>query len=533
MTITCDYLVIGGGSAGCVLARRLSDDPAKKVVLVEAGPARETLMVRMPAGFAYAISSRRFDWNYESEPEPALGGRVVPCPRGRVLGGSSAINAMAFVRGTAQDYDGWAAQIGPEWSYRKCLPYFKRIETYSGGASPYRGGDGPLYVQRPRYSSPLNDLFLSASQEAGFPGNPDPNAASLEGFGPMDQTIAQGQRASAARAYLSPVVPRPNLRILADTGATRLIVAGMKVLGAHVTGPHFSGEIHAGETISCAGAINSPKLLLLSGIGPAETLEAAGIAVAHALPGVGRNLQDHVDISVRQYSVATNSMTALLWEPKRTLTGLRWLLRRDGPCATNHFEVAGYIRTRESLPTPNIQICFIPLLVGSDGQPIGRNHGFQATVMLLHPSSRGRISLRDSDPASPPRVLFNYLSDADEAKQLVEGIRATRRIFSQPALRKISGKELEPGDQVESDPKLRDFVLRTAKSTHHPCGTCRMGPSDDPEAVVDGVGRVHGLAGLRVVDASVMPRITSGNINAPVLMIAEKIAASITGSVAG
>jgi choline dehydrogenase len=354
----------------------------------------------------------------------------------------------------------------------------------------------------------------------------------LEGFGPMDQTIDWGQRASAARAYLSPVLPRPNLRILSNTAVTRLIVAGMKVQGAHVAGPEFAGEIHADETISCAGAINSPKLLLLSGIGPPDTLAAAGVTVTHALPGVGRNLQDHVDVSLRQYSVAASSMTALLWEPRRTLTGLRWVLRRDGPCATNHFEAAGYIRTCDQLSAPNIQICFIPLLVDSGGRPIGRHHGFQATVMLLQPSSRGSVTLRDGDPASPPRLLFNYLSDAKEIRQLIEGIRATRRIFSQPALRQIGRQELEPGSKAESDRELADFVLRTVKSTHHPCGTCRMGPPNDPDAVVDGLGKVHGLAGLRVVDASLMPCITSGNINAPVLMIAEKIAASITGSVA-
>ncbi len=522
-----DYIVVGAGSAGCVLANRLTEDGDATVLLLEAGGSERDLFLDMPAAFAFAIDSKRFDWGYTSEPEPGFGGRPIPCPRGRVLGGSSSINAMAIVRGHRLDFDRWAAGGLPGWGYADCLPYFKKLERFSGGASAYRGGSGPISVIAPPYTNPLYEIFLQACAEAGYPVGIDTNGAQQEGFGPMDQNIAGGRRCGAARAYLRPAMGRRNLTVSTGALATRIMMQGDRAIGVEYAKRGDLFQVHAdSDIIISGGAINSPQLLMLSGIGPAAELARHGIAISQDLPGVGGNLQDHVDVSLKQYCSQPISASSLLKPLRKFLIGLEWLLLKTGPGATNQFELAGYIRTRAELRQPNVQLCFMPLLVHYDGSAASHAHGFQITVMPLQPKSRGRLSLASADPRAAPILRFNYLSDPADLVELREGLEALRTIIRQQALAPYRGAELAPG-RASGD--LAAYIRATGKSTHHPCGTCAMG--NGPDAVVDGDGRVHGRRGLRVVDASIMPTITSGNINAPTMMIAEKLADRIRGRV--
>ncbi|WP_342644270.1 GMC family oxidoreductase [Rhodoligotrophos ferricapiens] len=518
---TFDYIVIGAGSAGCIVAARLAESGTARILLIEAGGADRHPFIAMPAAFTYAMSMRRFDWGYVSEPEPGLNGRRIDCPRGRVLGGSSSINAMAFVRGQPADFDGWAAAGLPEWSYAQCLPYFKKLESFSGGENEFRGGSGPLHVLQPRYSTPLNALFLEACREAGHRISDDTNGARQDGFGPMDQTIHEGIRESAARAYLRRA-RGGNLAIRKHAHVTRILFADRRAVGVEY---RQAGRLHearaSAEVILCAGAIGSPQILMLSGIGPGAELSRLGIPVVRNSPEVGRNLQDHVDISCKHFTHGPVTMTSLLKWHRKPAVFLQWAALRSGGGETNHFEVAGYIRSDGTSGRPDIQICFIPMLVGSQGEVISGAHGFQATIMGLRPYSRGELRLKSPDPLQPPALTFNYLSDARDIRPLSDGIRRYREIVTAPALAGITGAELAPGPEVVSDSDLEAFVRATGKSTHHPCGTCRMG--SDERSVVDSSGRVRGVAGLRVVDASIMPTICSGNINAPTMMIAEKL----------
>ena len=523
-----DFIIVGAGSAGCVLANRLSADPQRTVLLIEAGGLDKSLILKMPAAFAYAINDPAFDWGYIGEPEPYIENRRLDCPRGKVVGGSSSINAMCFVRGHAGDYERWAAETGfKTWSYDNCLPYFRKMEKFSGGGSDFRGNEGPLKVQAPVFSNPLNSVFAEACQESGYAWSADTNGENQEGFGLMDQTIHAGMRMSASRAYLHPILHRPNLTLLCRTTVRRILFAKNEANGVEVV---CSGNVFKvtarHEVILSAGAINSPKTLLLSGIGCNDQLKNSGITVVHNAPGVGANLQDHVNVNVQYECTRPVSATPCLRLHRKLLLGLQWLLTKTGPGATNHFEVAGYIKSRNDVVQPDLQLLFFPLLVGDDGKAPRQRHGFQVAISQLRSRSRGTVRLLDSNPQSPPLILFNYLQDSQDLVELRQGIEKTREIFNAPAFADYLGTEILPGPGIIDKSQTNDFIRKHLRSTKHPCGTCRMG--NDSLAVVDEQGRVYGTRKLRVVDASIMPSIPSGNINAPTMMMAEKIAEMIT-----
>jgi choline dehydrogenase len=521
-------VIVGGGSAGCALANRLSADPSTSVLVLEAG--REDypwdVFIHMPAALAFPIGNKRYDWMYESEPEPYMHGRRVYHARGKVLGGSSSINGMIFQRGNALDYERWAGDPGLEqWDYAHCLPYFKRMETCLAGADAYRGGDGPLKLERGPATTPLFDAFFEAVQQAGYPLTDDVNGRRQEGFAKFDRTIYRGRRLSAARAYLHPVLGRPNLEVRCKAFVHGVIFEGTRAVGVAVGGE----TIRAREVILCGGAINSPQLLQLSGVGNVRELEALGIDVVHDLPGVGENLQDHLEVYVQYACTQPVSVQPSLKKWKRPWIGAQWLFFRTGPGATNHFEAGGFVRSNDDVDYPNLMFHFLPLAIRYDGSKPAQKHGYQVHVGPMYSDARGSVKITSTDPRRHPALRFNYLSTEQDRREWIEAIHVARELLNQPAFDRFNGGETSPGSAVASDDEILDWVGRDAETALHPSCTAKLG-TDEMSVVEPGSMRVHGLEGLRVVDASVFPYVPNGNIYAPVMMVAEKAADLILGN---
>jgi choline dehydrogenase len=515
-----DYVIVGGGSAGCVLANRLSEDPGTRVLVVEAGRMDSLwdVFIHMPAALPFPIGSRFYDWKYESEPEPHMNGRRIYHARGKVLGGSSSINGMIFQRGNPLDFEKWGL---PDWDYAHCLPYFKRMETCTAGADDWRGAGGPLVLERGPAKGPLFDALFAAVQQAGHPLTDDVNGYRQEGFAPFDRNIRRGRRWSAARAYLHPVKNRPNLDLVCRRLVSRIVFEARRAVGVQVG----DSVARANEVILCGGAISSPQLLQLSGVGNAADLLALGINVVADLPAVGENLQDHLEVYVQHACTQpVSAQPALKWR-NRPKVGAQWLFARRGPGATNHFEAGGFLRSNAEVPYPNLMFHFLPLAVRYDGSKPGAEHGYQFHVGPMYADVRGSVRITSTDPRTHPALRFNYLSTANDRREWVEAIRCARDILAQPAWADLDGGELSPGPAVDTDEQILDWVRRDAETALHPSCTCAMGQVVDPATM-----RVQGVDGLRVVDASVFPAITNANIYAPTMMVAEKAADLIRGN---
>ena len=528
----CDFIIIGGGSAGSALANRLSADPGTRVLVLEAGRPdyRWDVFIHMPAALTIPIGSRFYDWRYESEPEPYMDGRKIYHARGKVLGGSSSINGMIFQRGNPMDYQRWAADPGmQDWDYAHCLPYFRRMENCLAGTDEFRGSDGPLVLERGPATSPLFLAFFAAVQEAGYPLTDDVNGFRQEGFAAFDRNIHRGRRLSAARAYLHPVMHRANLRVECRAFVTKILFEGKRAVGVEYRpGSGLPRRARAAEIILAGGAINSPQLLQLSGVGDPRLLAEVGIEAVHDLPGVGENLQDHLEVYVQYASKLPVSVAPALKWRNRPLVGARWLFGRSGPGATNHFEGGGFLRSNDDVAYPNLMYHFLPIAIRYDGSSPAGGHGYQVHVGPMYSDSRGSVKITSADPAVHPALRFNYLSTPTDRREWAEAIRITRSILNQPAFDKFNGGELSPGPDVTTDEQILHWVARDSETALHPSCTCKMG-TDERSVVDPATMRVHGLDGLRVVDASVMPYITNGNIYAPVMMIAEKAADLILG----
>ncbi len=531
MSTAFDYVIVGAGSAGCVLANRLTEDGNSSVLLIESGGNDWSPFIRMPSALAIAMGIERTNWSYFSEPEPHLGGRRISCPRGRVLGGSSSINGMVYIRGNALDFEAWDRAGARGWAYADVLPYFKRAETREEGGDAYRGNDGPLHTSYGPMANPLYAAFVEAGREAGYPVTEDVNGFQQEGFGRMDRTIRDGIRWSAARAYLDPARGRPNLTIWTQCGAERILFEGSRAVGLTCRLHGRAVEVAAGrEVILASGAINSPQLLMLSGIGPAAHLRQHGIPVVADRPGVGGNLTDHLEFYFQVACEEPITLYGALGKLSQAKIGARWLLTREGLGATNHFESCGFIRSRAGVEWPDLQYHFLPAAISYNGKDLADQHGFQAHVGPMRSKSRGRITLRSADASDAPAIRFNYMSHSDDWAEMRAAVRLTREIFAQPAFDRYRGREIQPGAEVRSDEDIDSFIRQHVESAYHPCSTCRMGALDDPEAVVGPDTRVIGVEGLRVADSSIMPTITTGNLNAPTIMLAEKAADHIGGA---
>ncbi|MDJ0825509.1 MAG: choline dehydrogenase [Rhodobacter sp.] len=525
-----DFVIVGAGSAGCALAYRLSEAGAS-VLVIEHGGTDAGPFIQMPAALSFPMNMRRYDWGYRTEPEPQLNNRRLVCPRGKVIGGSSSINGMIYVRGHARDYDTWAEMGADGWAFADVLPYFKRMETWHGetGDPDWRGRDGPLHVSRGPRTNTLVRAFVEAGRQAGYPVTEDYNGRQQEGFGAFESTIWRGRRWSAANAYLRPALRRRNCTLV-RAFVERVVIEDGRAMGVAVRRRGRAEVIGARrEVILAASAINSPKLLMLSGIGPARDLAAQGIDVVADRPGVGRNLQDHLEMYIQMSAKAPVSLYKHWNILGKGLIGARWLLTRGGLGASNQFESCGFIRSAAGVDYPDLQFHFLPIAVRYDGQAPPEGHGFQAHVGPMRSKSRGTVTLRSPDPAAPPVIRFNYMSHDDDWRDFRTGIRLTREIFAQPAFAPFAGRELQPGDAAQTDAALDAAIRDHAESAYHPCGTARMGRRDDPMAVVDPETRVIGVDGLRLADSSVFPQITNGNINAPSILVGEKAADHILG----
>ncbi|WP_371054519.1 choline dehydrogenase [Rhodosalinus sp. K401] len=527
-----DFVIVGAGSAGCAMAWRLAEAGAS-VLVIEHGGTDAGPLIQMPGALSFPMNMARYDWGYRTEPEPHLGGRRLACPRGKVVGGSSSINGMVYVRGHARDYDHWAETGAQGWSYADVLPYFRRMETWHdgghGGDPDWRGTDGPLHVSRGRRDNPLTRAFVEAGRQAGYETTEDYNGEKQEGFGAMEATIWRGQRWSAANAYLKPALRRDGCDLV-RAFARRVVIEEGRATGVEVSRGGRVGVIRARrEVILAASSINTPKLLMLSGIGPAAHLAEHGIGVVADRPGVGANLQDHLELYIQMAASRPVSLYSYWNLPGKAWVGARWLFTRRGPGASNQFESTAFIRSRAGVEYPDIQYHFLPIAVRYDGQAAAEGHGFQAHVGPMRSAARGSVTLQGADPETPPRILFNYMSEPQDWADFRTCIRLTREIFAQPAFAPFVRHEIQPGAAAQSDDALDGFIREHVESAYHPCGTARMGRRDDPGAVVDPEGRVIGVDALRVADSSVFPRITNGNTNAPSILVGEKMADHVLG----
>jgi len=527
-----DFVIVGAGSAGCAMAYRLSEAGAS-VLVIEHGGTDAGPFIQMPGALSFPMNMKRYDWGYQSEPEPYLNNRRLVCPRGKVIGGSSSINGMVYVRGHARDFDTWAEMGATGWGYADVLPYYKRMEHWHdgghGGDPAWRGTDGPLHISRGPRDNPLVQAFVEAGSQAGYPVTPDYNGQQQEGFGPFEATIWNGRRWSAANAYLKPALKRPNCNLVRAL-AQRVVIEDGRATGVEVRRGANTEIIRARrEVILAASSINSPKLLMLSGIGPAAHLAEHGIDVIADRPGVGQNLQDHLEMYIQMAAKLPVSLYKYWNLVGKGLIGAQWLLTGKGLGASNQFESCGFIRSREGIDYPDIQFHFLPIAVRYDGKTAAEGHGFQAHTGPMRSKSRGNVTLASADPAAAPLIRFNYMSHPDDWDEFRTCIRLTREIFAQPAFQPYAGHEIQPGALAQSDDDLDAVIREHAESAYHPCGTARMGRTDDPMAVVDPEARVIGVQRLRLADSSVFPQVTNGNLNAPSILVGEKAADHILG----
>ena len=531
LATTYDYIIVGAGSAGCVLANRLSEDAPAHVLLLEAGGSDRSIFIQMPTALSIPMNMPRYNWGFESQPEPYLDHRRMDCPRGKALGGSSSINGMVYVRGHACDFDQWEQAGADGWNYRNCLPYFRRAETWKGGADAYRGDDGPLATcNGNEMENPLYKAFIAAGQQAGYGVTDDYNGFRQEGFGPMHMTVRDGVRWSSANAYLRSAQSRPNLATVTDALTHKIFLRDGKAIGVRYSvGARVVDAFACTEVIIAAGSVGSPMLLQRSGIGPERVLKRAGVPIVSALEGVGENLQDHLEVYLQYRCKQDITLNGELSALSKLKIGARWLLFKDGLGATNHFESCAFIRSDAGIKWPDIQYHFLPAAIRYDGRSAFSGHGFQVHVGPNKPKSRGRIWIRSGDPMSKPGVLFNYMQRSEDVECFRKCVSLTREIMAQQALDEFRGDEIHPGGRLQTGAEIDDWIRANAESAYHPSCSCKMGADDDPMAVVDAECRVRGVEQLRIVDSSIFPSITNGNLNGPTIMLAERAADMIRG----